>query len=63
VFGLLLWGRFRYDIVAFGALLLAVVLGVVPAETAFRASAIPPRWSWRWCWWSRRGWCGRARCC
>ena len=29
VFGLLLWGKFRYDIVAFSALLLGVVLGVV----------------------------------
>jgi hypothetical protein len=28
-------GRFRYDMVAFGALLLAVVLGLVPAATAF----------------------------
>ena len=35
VFGLLLWGRFRYDIVAFGALMLGVVLGVVPTENAF----------------------------
>jgi di/tricarboxylate transporter len=47
VFGLLLWGRFRYDMVAFGALLLAVVLGLVPAEAAFPASAIRPSWSWR----------------
>ncbi|MFG6560198.1 SLC13 family permease [Sulfitobacter sp. 1A15299] len=35
VFGLLLWGRFRYDIVAFGALMLGVVLGVVPTKNAF----------------------------
>jgi len=35
VFALLLWGRFRYDLVAFGALLVAVVLGAVPAEEAF----------------------------
>ena len=35
VFGLLLWGRFRYDIVAFGALLAGVVLGVVPSDKAF----------------------------
>jgi di/tricarboxylate transporter len=33
--------------VAFGALLLAVVLGLVPAEAAFPASAIPPSWWWR----------------
>jgi len=35
VFALLLWGRFRYDLVAFTALLVAVVLGVVPAKHAF----------------------------
>jgi hypothetical protein len=41
VFGLLLWGRFRYDMVAFGALLLAVVLGLVPAEAAFSGFGHP----------------------
>ncbi len=35
VFGLLLWGRFRYDLVAFSALLAGVVLGVVPTKNAF----------------------------
>ena len=35
VFGLLLWGRFRYDIVAFSALMMGVVLGVVPTKNAF----------------------------
>ncbi len=35
VFALLLWGRFRYDLVAFGALLTGVVLGVVPVKHAF----------------------------
>lgn len=35
VFGLLLWGRFRYDLVAFAALMAGVVLGVVPSENAF----------------------------
>ena len=30
-----IWGRWRYDLVAFGALMLAVVLGLVPAEKAF----------------------------
>ncbi|MBF9034695.1 SLC13 family permease [Rhodobacterales bacterium HKCCE2091] len=35
VFGLLLWGRFRYDLVAFTALMVGVVIGVVPAEHAF----------------------------
>ncbi|WMT89260.1 SLC13 family permease [Pelagibacterium sp. H642] len=31
----LLWGRWRYDLVAFSALILGVILGVVPVETAF----------------------------
>ncbi len=35
VFALLLWGRYRYDLVAFGALMVAVVLGVVPTKHAF----------------------------
>ena len=35
VFAALLWGRWRYDLVAFSALLLGVVLGVVPTEEAF----------------------------
>ncbi|MDH5356742.1 MAG: SLC13 family permease, partial [Gammaproteobacteria bacterium] len=35
VFGLLVWGRIRYDLVAFGALIVAVVIGVVPQESAF----------------------------
>ncbi|GLQ53980.1 SLC13 family permease [Devosia nitrariae] len=35
VFGLLVWGRIRYDLVAFAALVVAVVGGVVPAEHAF----------------------------
>ncbi len=35
VFGMLIWGRFRYDLVAFGALVVALVLGVVPQEKAF----------------------------
>lgn len=35
VFVLLLWGRWRYDLVAFGALMLGVVLGVVPTDLAF----------------------------
>lgn len=35
VFGLLLWGRFRYDLVAFSALMAGVVLGVVPVDQAF----------------------------
>lgn len=35
VFALLLWGRWRYDIVAFAALMLGVVLGVVETKHAF----------------------------
>jgi len=31
----LLWGRWRYDLVAFAALIAGVILGVVPAEKAF----------------------------
>lgn len=35
VFALLLWGRWRYDLVAFAALMLGVVLGVVESAHAF----------------------------
>ena len=35
VFALLLWGRLRYDLIAFGALLAGTVLGVIPAEEVF----------------------------
>ena len=41
VLALLLWGRIRYDLVAFGALLLAVVLGVVADENAFSGFGHP----------------------
>uniref|UniRef100_UPI003B516CDB SLC13 family permease n=1 Tax=Roseovarius indicus TaxID=540747 RepID=UPI003B516CDB len=41
VFALLLWGRYRYDIVAFSALLIGVVLGVVPTEEAFSGFGHP----------------------
>jgi len=41
VFGMLLWGRFRYDIVAFSALMVAVVLGVVPGAEAFSGFGHP----------------------
>ncbi|UWQ16106.1 SLC13 family permease [Jannaschia sp. M317] len=41
VFAMLLWGRFRYDIVAFSALLLGVILGVVPKEDAFSGFGHP----------------------
>jgi len=35
VFGLLVWGKIRYDLVAFGALIIAIIIGVVPQESAF----------------------------
>ncbi len=41
VFGMLLWGRYRYDLVAFSALMVAVVIGVVPAKDAFAGFGHP----------------------
>jgi di/tricarboxylate transporter len=41
VFAMLLWGRFRYDLVAFSALLIALVLGLVPTELAFSGFGHP----------------------
>ncbi|WP_299349898.1 SLC13 family permease [uncultured Shimia sp.] len=41
VFVLLLWGRFRYDLVAFTALMLGVVLGVVDTKNAFSGFGHP----------------------
>ena len=41
VFGLMLWGRWRYDLVAFAALLSGVVLGVVPTDRAFSGFGHP----------------------
>ena len=35
VFASLIWGRWRYDLVAFAALVMAVMTGVVPAADAF----------------------------
>jgi di/tricarboxylate transporter len=35
LFILLVWGRIRYDLVAFGALVLAAVLGLVPTDKVF----------------------------
>ena len=32
---LFLWGRWRYDFVAFSALVIAVIIGLIPAEDAF----------------------------
>lgn len=41
VFAALIWGRWRYDLVAFTALIAAVILGVVPAKTAFEGFGHP----------------------
>ncbi|MFK7939458.1 MAG: SLC13 family permease [Roseovarius sp.] len=41
VFGMLLWGRYRYDLVAFSALMIGVVLGVVPTKDAFSGFGHP----------------------
>ncbi|MXZ81996.1 MAG: SLC13 family permease [Gammaproteobacteria bacterium] len=41
LFGMLVWGRIRYDLVAFGGLMLAVMLGVVPANGAFMGFSHP----------------------
>ncbi|HSM20195.1 MAG TPA: SLC13 family permease [Hyphomicrobiales bacterium] len=41
VFALLIWGRWRYDLVAFVALLVAVLAGVVPTGQAFSGFSLP----------------------
>jgi len=41
VFAMLLWGKFRYDLVAFSALMAGVVLGVIPAADAFSGFGHP----------------------
>jgi di/tricarboxylate transporter len=41
VFAMLLWGRIRYDVVAFGALVVALLTGVVPREEAFSGLGHP----------------------
>jgi di/tricarboxylate transporter len=38
---LMVWGRWRYDLVAFGTLILAVIIGVVPAESTFSGFGHP----------------------
>lgn len=35
LFALLVWGRIRYDLIAFGALIIATALGLVPTEEVF----------------------------
>ncbi len=41
VLALLVWGRLRYDLVAFAALIAAVLIGAVPAERAFEGFGHP----------------------
>ena len=41
VFAMLLWGKFRYDLVAFSALLVALVLGLVTTDQAFSGFGHP----------------------
>jgi di/tricarboxylate transporter len=41
IFAFLVWGRFRYDLVAFGALVIAYLLGVVPKEAVFTGFGHP----------------------
>ncbi len=41
VFALLIWGRWRYDLVAFAALMAALALGLVPADDAFSGFGHP----------------------
>ncbi len=38
---LLVWGRWRFDLVAFGTLMMAVVVGIVPAREAFSGFGHP----------------------
>ncbi|MFT7555586.1 MAG: di/tricarboxylate transporter [Planctomycetota bacterium] len=35
VFAMLVWGKIRYDLIAFSALILAIIIGVVPQQDAF----------------------------
>ena len=41
LFVFLIWGRYRYDLVAFGALLLAYLLGLVPTDEVFAGFGHP----------------------
>jgi di/tricarboxylate transporter len=41
LFAFLIWGRWRYDLVAFGALVIALFAGVVPAREAFSGFGHP----------------------
>jgi di/tricarboxylate transporter len=41
VFVMLIWGRVRYDLVAFSALLIGLITGIVPADQAFSGFGHP----------------------
>jgi di/tricarboxylate transporter len=41
VFAMLIWGRFRYDLVAFSALVIALIAGVVDTDSAFSGFGHP----------------------
>ncbi len=41
IIGLLIWGRLRYDVVAFGALIASVLAGLIPASQAFAGFGHP----------------------
>lgn len=41
ILGLLIWGRFRYDLVAFSGLILAYLIGAVPADQVFSGFGHP----------------------
>ena len=41
VLGFLLWGKIRYDIVAFAALIIGVIFGLIPKEQAFSGFGHP----------------------
>ena len=42
VFAMLVWGRVRYDLVAFAGLVIAVIGGVVPVQEAMAAITTAP---------------------
>jgi len=41
ILGFLVWGRFRYDLVAFSGLVIAYLIGVVPADSVFSGFGHP----------------------
>lgn len=41
VFAMLIWGKLRYDLVAFGALVIALIIGIVPTDQAFSGFGHP----------------------